>query len=120
MLVRSARAIPAYRGGIDAVKTYRAAMECLGKGEPILIFPDDTLGEKEVPDLCAGFLYLEKLYRKKYGASLSFVPLCICENSRTLHAAPACRVPLRSASIDEAARSVAAEISAALMPEHDR
>ena len=120
LLVRSARAIPAYRGGIDAVKTYRAAMECLGKGEPILIFSEDTSGEKESSDLCTGFLYLEKLYRKKYGASLSFVPLCICENSRTLHAAPACRFPLRSASFDEAARSVAAEISAALMPEHDR
>ncbi len=117
--VRSARAVPAYRGGIDAVKTYRAAMRSLGKGEPLLIFPDTeyTAKEKEPSEIYTGFLYLEKLYRKKYGTSLSFIPLKIDKERKTLTAAPACRYPKRAASFSEATRRVASEISAALMPD---
>lgn len=117
-LVRSARAVPAYRGGIDAVMTYRTAMKYLGKGEPLLIFPDTdyTAGEGEVSDIYTGFLYLEKLYRKKYGSSIAFIPLNIDKENRTLTASRACRYPARASSFSAATRRVAAEISAALMP----
>lgn len=118
-LVRSAKAIPAYRGGIDAVKTYRAAMHSLEKGEPLLIFPDIEYTAKETSDagIYTGFLYLEKLYRKKYGTSLSFIPLHIDTQKRILSAKPPLRYPAASLSFDEATRRMAAEIADALMPD---
>lgn len=118
-LVRSAKAVPAYRGGIDAVKTYRAAMHSLEKGEPLLIFPDIEYTAKETSDagIYTGFLYLEKLYRKKYGTSLSFIPLHIDTQKRILSAKPPLRYPVSSLSFDEATRRMAAEIADALMPD---
>ncbi|MBQ7368942.1 MAG: bifunctional glycosyltransferase family 2/GtrA family protein [Clostridia bacterium] len=74
-LVRSARAIPVYRGGNDSIKTLRKSMEYLDKGESIMIYPDVdyTASADKASEIYTGFLFLDKLYYNKHKEHLDFV-----------------------------------------------
>ncbi len=87
MLVNSVRAVPVYRSSVKIAKTFRASLECLLKGEPVIVFPDTeyTAGGDNVSEIYDGFLYLGELYRRKSGKSLKFVPIHIDDEKRCLN-----------------------------------
>ncbi|MBO7170054.1 MAG: bifunctional glycosyltransferase family 2/GtrA family protein, partial [Clostridia bacterium] len=72
--VRGLRSIPVYRRSIDCVKTFRASLFHLEKGESILVFPDIDYAGTNVDshDIYDGFLYLGELYHRKTGKGLKF------------------------------------------------
>ena len=90
-ILKDGQAIPVYRGSRDITKTFRLSQQALGKGEPLLIFPDIDYSSNaaEVGDIYNGFLHLEKDYYQETGQHLPFVPLYVDKNShRILAAAP--------------------------------
>ncbi len=87
-LLKSARAIPVYRGSdTSAVRTLRDAYSYLSKHECVLLFPDidyraDVDNESEI---YKGFLLLERQYYRQFGRHLEFVPLTIDDEARKIH-----------------------------------
>lgn len=84
--VRSAKAIPVYRGGTDSLKTLRKAMEYLDANENVIVFPDIdyTAAADESSDIYTGFLFLDKLYYKKHGEHLQFVVLSVDDEKKLI------------------------------------
>ncbi len=82
-LFRSAKAIPTYRNNVKAFTTLKSACEYLLKGESVIVFPDvDYTNENDgVIDIYSGFLTVEKIYYKKCGEHLPFVPLTVDEKN---------------------------------------
>ncbi|MBD3109189.1 glycerol acyltransferase [Bacillus sp. AGMB 02131] len=76
-LVRSANAIPVYRGSREIVKTFRQSVDALVKGDNVLIFPDVHYDNRSalIGEIDPGFLHLEKYYYKKTKKHLVFVPV---------------------------------------------
>ncbi len=85
--VRSMKSIPVYRRSIDAVKTFRCAVDVLEKGENIIVYADVeyTASAEKVSEIYDGFLYLGSIYKKKTGKSLKFIPIYIDEERRTIN-----------------------------------
>ncbi len=86
-MVNSVKAIPVYRNSIKVSKTFRASVECLMKGESIIVFPDTeyTNEGESVSEIYKGFLYIGELYKRKSGKSLRFVPIYIDDEKRSLN-----------------------------------
>lgn len=86
-LVRSIKPIPVWRGGSDSMITYRKSMEYLAKGENIIIFPDIdyTAGQDACSDIYTGFLYLDKLYYRKFKKHLNFVVLNVDDEKKAIY-----------------------------------
>ncbi len=86
MLVNSVRAVPVYRNSVKIAKTFRASLECLLKGEPLIVFPDTeyTADSEHISEIYDGFLYLGELYKRKKGKSLKFIPIYVNEEQRSL------------------------------------
>lgn len=92
-LVRSIGAIPVYRGGAKAVKTFRESIKALADGQPIIVYPDvDYKAVGESSEIYDGFLYLGELYRKRTGKSLLFIPLYIDDDGHKIEEYPAVSV----------------------------
>ena len=73
------RAVPVYRGLKSVMKTFDLSADVLEKGENLLIMSDvhyDREG-KEIGEIYTGFLHLGKLYYKRTGKRLAFVPMSI-------------------------------------------
>jgi hypothetical protein len=85
-IVNSTESIPVYRGGVDAIKTYRKSLEYLDKGENIVLFPDInyTASENEKSDIYTGFLYIDKLYFRKYKKHLDFIIIKVDAKKREI------------------------------------
>lgn len=85
-LVNSVGAIPVYRNSARVMSTFRMSMDALSKGESLLIFPevDYTAEGGEIGELYEGFLGLEKMYLKKTGKHLPFVPIHLSEKRREI------------------------------------
>ncbi len=84
-MVNSGKFIPVYRGDDKrSFLTVKKAFECLCSGECVSVFPDVDYkaGYDKPSDIYSGFLMLEKLYFKKYGKHLKFVPLLISDARR--------------------------------------
>ncbi|MDR0396648.1 MAG: hypothetical protein LBH66_05035 [Oscillospiraceae bacterium] len=77
LLMRSMRAVPVYRKSIESIKTMRASVEILLRGEPIVIYPDIQYDSDDarLGEMYRGFLLLERFYRDKTSRHLPFVPL---------------------------------------------
>ncbi len=84
-LMRSLRAIPVYRDG-EAIGTFRASVAALKEGRSVVICPDEQYADPSAAmgEMYAGFLGLAKLYYKKTGLSLSFVPVCCSAKQEAL------------------------------------
>ncbi len=78
-LMRSMGAIPVYRGSIKISATFRASVEALKAGDPLLIFPDVDYAQSggEVGDLYDGFLLLDRFWHRASKEPLRFVPLTL-------------------------------------------
>ncbi len=86
-MVNSGKFIPVYRGDDSRLfSTVKKSFDCLSSGEDIAVFPDKNYKAKygEPSDIYPGFLTLEKLYFKKYGKHLKFVPLVIDDKNRKI------------------------------------
>lgn len=84
--VRSLQAVPVYRGSAGGLKTFRKSMDCLMKGESLIVYPDIdyTAGRERSGEIYKGFLYLGERYYKKTGKQLKFVPVYIDEEEKRL------------------------------------
>lgn len=88
-LMKSAQAVPVYRNE-SAMKTLRASLKYLMRDEPVIVFPDkEYTREDGDSDIYYGFLALGRLYLKKTGKPLRFVPLVIDDENRRICALPA-------------------------------
>lgn len=82
-MIHSCEGIPVYRGeaAAKAYLTMKRSLDALLNGDNILIFPDvaydDTGNETANREMYEGFVFLEKLYHKKTGRHIPFVPLCL-------------------------------------------
>lgn len=85
-LMRSGGAIPVYRGSIKIKDTMLQSVSALENGESVVIFPDVDYAstDEQVGEMYMGFLALEKLYYKKTGKHLGFVPVYACERTKTM------------------------------------
>ena len=84
-LLRGLASIPVYRDG-RVLSTLRQSVKALEKGENLLIFPDKDYASKEdaMGELQTGFLSLERLYHRKTGRHLAFIPLQCHRAQKTL------------------------------------
>jgi len=76
-LMRSMGALPVYRNSTESLRTLRASVDALLRGESLIIYPDIeyTNGDTQVGEMYQGFLLLERLWIHKKGTHLDFVPL---------------------------------------------
>lgn len=85
-LMKSIGAIPVYRKSFQVKKTFTDTLNCLKRGESIIIYPDvDYVSTDDTPgELYTGFLLVGNLYWKATGKNLQFVPLDIDMNTRNI------------------------------------
>lgn len=110
-LMRSLGAIPVYRGSARVRETLRQSAAALGRGESVLICPDEnyTTKDGETGAIYRGFLHLERLA----GGHVPFVPLCSARHARRFVVGPALYFP-GLAPFKEEQEGVARALSAAL------
>ena len=113
--MRSAKAVPVYRGGNDSVITFRKTMKYLSKRENVLLFPDIdyTSDSQTESDIYTGFLYLDKLYYKKFKQHIAFKVLNVNEEKRSVNEVASIRFP-DGVDFTEAMPDVADKIREAL------
>lgn len=77
-LFRNAHTIPVYRDA-RGVKTFRSTVESLSEGENVIVFPEHyTPRNNIIYDFQNKYIDVAKLYHKRTGKELSFVPMYIC------------------------------------------
>lgn len=89
-LAKSAKSIPVYRGkeGMRSITTLKNSVKALEEGDHLLICPDVDYAddsEKETGEIYKGFFAVDKLYYKKTGKRVQFVPVYIDKNRIVLH-----------------------------------
>lgn len=90
-LSKSVGAIPVYRNSAKSYTTLKRANESLCRGESVIVFADKNYSaghEVKNGEIYAGFLYLDKLYFNKTGKHLTFAPLVINDNDKTVTELP--------------------------------
>ncbi len=104
-------AIPVYRGTREIRRTVDRSLSALLSGESLIICPDRDYasGSPETGEIYNGFLHLEKVYFRKTGMHLRFVPLCCRREDRRLVRGPAVRFS-GAGSFAEEQREIAARL----------
>ena len=76
-IINSTESIPVYRGSSDAIKTYRKSMMYLERKENIVLFPDVDYKATadEQSEIYTGFLFIDKLYHRRFGKHIDFVTI---------------------------------------------
>ena len=90
VLAHSARSIPVYRGenSMKAVRTIRESVHALENGDNLLIFPDiayTDIEERTEGEIYRGFLAIDKLFFRRNGQHISFVPVYIDKKKAVIH-----------------------------------
>jgi len=84
-LINSLGGIPVYRHDGRIRETFRLSLEQLEQGRNILIFPDiDYTSNDTVGDVYDGFFMLERMYFRKTGRHLPFVPVHLDTKAKSL------------------------------------
>ncbi len=85
-LFKSFGCIPVYRGDSHIRETFRISVDTLLSGRSIMIYPDIdyTANTDSVGSIYDGFLMLERLYFKKSGRHLPFVPVHLDTKNRRM------------------------------------
>ena len=85
-LFKSAKGIKTFRNSAKAIITVKTTTEYLLLGESVIVFPDvdykSTLST--VGEIYEGFLTVEKIYYKKTGKHVNFIPLAVDEKTRKI------------------------------------
>ena len=89
-LVRSARAIPVYRGeeGRKSIVTIKSSVRALEDGEQLLVFPDVDYASgdaRESGEVYKGFVAVDKLFFRRTGKRVRFVPVYMTDDKVVLH-----------------------------------
>ncbi|NLG25938.1 MAG: glycerol acyltransferase, partial [Clostridiales bacterium] len=86
-LLRSAGGIPVHRGSAHLMGTFRLSADALARGESLLVFPDVDYTSQvgDTGALYEGFLLLDRMYHKRTGGHIAFVPLHISDARRALY-----------------------------------
>ena len=85
LLFNHAETIPVYRDS-RVLSTFRATIQALEAGTSVLIFPEKNGAHDNILyEFQDHFIDLAKLWYKRTGKALSFVPLYICPAQRTLN-----------------------------------
>ncbi len=85
-LITAMRSIPVYRHDGRIRETFRQSLEALEAGDNLMIYPDIeyTSRAETVSDVYDGFFMLERLYRRKTGRHIPFVPVHIDMAERSI------------------------------------
>ena len=85
-LLKSFECIPVHRKDTQALTTLKKAIKHLINHENVILYPDIeyTADSKTETDIYTGFLLLEKIYYKKTGKHLRFVPIVVDDENRTI------------------------------------
>ena len=85
-LVKSTKPISVFRGGSDSLVTFRQAMKYLDKKENLIVFPDVdyTASNEKKGEIYSGFLYIDKLYHKKYNEHIDFVVINVNDEKKII------------------------------------
>jgi hypothetical protein len=90
-LAKSARAIPVYRGANGAMKsigTIKASVRALEEGDKLLVFPDVDYASEDnstCGEVYKGFMMVDKLYFKRNGRHIKFVPVYLSKEKVVIH-----------------------------------
>lgn len=81
--MKSTKAIPVYRKDTRAITTLKNTVKYLEQDESVCVFPDIEYkaGEEKSSDIYKGFLIIEKMYFKRTGKHVKFVPIVIDEEN---------------------------------------
>lgn len=84
-LIVSLGGIPVFRNDSRIRETFRLSMEQLEQGRHIMIYPDvDYTSNEDVGTVYDGFFMLERMYFKKTGRHLPFVPVHLDTHRRVM------------------------------------
>lgn len=84
VIFRNARTIPVYRDH-RIMTTFRETIDTLSKGESVVIFPEEDKKHNHIVNSYQqGFVDVARLYHKKTGRPLKFVPFYIAPRLKTL------------------------------------
>jgi len=82
---KNARTIPVYRDG-GIITTYRMTQEALTSGRSVVIMPEGREPRNHIVyDFQKGFVDVARVYRRKTGKDLCFVPMYIAPALRSMH-----------------------------------
>ena len=89
-LVRSARAIPVYRGGEarKSIVTMKHSVRALEEGEQLLVFPDVDYSDdssQSSGEVYQGFVALDKFFFRRTGERVRFVPVYMTKERVVVH-----------------------------------
>jgi 1-acyl-sn-glycerol-3-phosphate acyltransferase len=92
-LMHLIQAIPVFRGSKEIITTFRQSINALLAKDSILICPDKDYTNKgtHVGEMYSGFLDLEKIYFKRTGEHLAFIPLYISKKLHRIYSGRAVR-----------------------------
>jgi hypothetical protein len=81
-----ARGIPVSREDFRKnIKTMQISTETLENGEPLLIFPEQNAVKEGVGEFMTGFEHIGKYYYQKTGKKISFYPMFISKENKTMY-----------------------------------
>ncbi len=85
-VLRSAGAIPVYKGKREIRETFRRSVAALREGNHLAVFlTGENRGETEPADrFPGGFVHLAKLYHRETGRELLFYPVFVSRKERTV------------------------------------
>ena len=89
-LVQSVRAIPVYRGedARKSITTIKNSVRALEDGESLLVFPDVDYANdsaQEGGEVYKGFVSVDKLYFRRNGEHVKFVPVYMTKEKVVIH-----------------------------------
>lgn len=85
-IMKSTIAIPVHRGNSRSITTLKNMTKYLLEGESVCVFPDIDYKANEgtESDIYGGFLIAEKMYFKRTGRHVAFIPLYLDENNNVI------------------------------------
>ncbi len=84
-IIKSIQGVPVYRN-YNPIKTLKISVDFLQKGESLIVYPDINYKANYdvVSDIYDGFLILSRLYKKRTGKELKFIPLIIDKKNKKI------------------------------------
>ena len=84
-LFNNANTVPVYHD-VRIMSTFKETMRLLGEGEHVVIFPEHNIPHNHIVyDFQEGFIDIARMYYRKTGVELSFVPTYISPKLKQIH-----------------------------------
>lgn len=84
--MRKIKAIPVHRGKNEIFATFKQSVEALSEGYNLILFPENDESEyhSRLKDFYTGFVHIARKYCNEKGVTLSFHPVYISGNKRSI------------------------------------